>query len=402
MYEYIENFKKLGFGMFVHFGLYSICATGEWSMRSCGYSKEEFQALMDKFTVDPDWAKKLVKTAKDAGCKYITLTTRHHDGFSLYDTKGLNEYDAPHSACSRDLVREFVDACNSAGLIPFFYHTLMDWWHKDYYDNVPAYIDYLCDSIKILCTNYGKIGGFWFDGLWDPSKTKEDWQESRIYGLIHSLQPDAMVINNTGLSALGEVGHPELDSVTFERGKPSPVKAGAKPIAGEVCQIFKDHWGYAANDIAVRPLSEHIETLIDCRKYRHNLLLNVGPLPDGNLTLLDQAMFEYVGKWIHINKDFIYDVYLSDIQAENADILTDGNYYYATVKDVPTFFNANVTLPEENKKITLKTTKKIIDGEWLDCGEKLDLAGDNAFYSKPFAYGTSLCVRVAKLKLTEE
>jgi len=204
--------------MFVHFGLYSVLGKGEWAKKALGIDGEEYDGLMNKFDVKKDWAKKLVSTAKSAGCKYIVLTTRHHDGFSLYDTKGLNDFDAPHSSCGRDLVREFVDECNKGGVVPFFYHTLLDWRVPEYNSDFPKYIDYLVKSIEILCSSYGKIGGLWFDGMWD--KPNEDWQEDRIYSTIRKYQPEAMIINNTGLSEQGKRGHKEIDSVTFERGNP--------------------------------------------------------------------------------------------------------------------------------------------------------------------------------------
>ena len=113
--SYIKEFETLGFGMFVHFGIYSTYEQGEWYRHYCKMTKEEYETAMNRFRVHPDWAKNLAKTAKAAGCKYITLTTRHHDGFSLYDTCGLNTYDAPHSPTRRDLVRDFVDACRAEG-----------------------------------------------------------------------------------------------------------------------------------------------------------------------------------------------------------------------------------------------------------------------------------------------
>ena len=235
----IKDFEKLGFGMFVHFGLYSIYAKGEWAFR--GTTPDKYEKLFDEFCPDKDWAKNLVSTAKKAGCKYITLTTRHHDGFSLYDTCGLNTYDAPHSPAGRDLIREFVDECNAQGIIPFFYHTLLDWHEKSYYEDFKKYLKYLRASVEILCKNYGKIGGLWFDGMWD--KKGEDWEEDELYSLIRSYQPDAMIINNTGLGARGELGHIELDSVTFERGRPKPINLETSPkyIASEMCQIFANH-----------------------------------------------------------------------------------------------------------------------------------------------------------------
>lgn len=155
MYEYIERFKNLGFGVFVHFGLYSVECKGEWYLaNNKNADKTKYERLVTRFKINKNWAKELVKTAKTAGAKYITLTTRHHDGFSLYDTRGLSDYDAPHSACGRDLIREFVDACNEAKIMPFFYHTLLDWHNEDYGNDFPKYIDYLDKSVEILCKYY--------------------------------------------------------------------------------------------------------------------------------------------------------------------------------------------------------------------------------------------------------
>ena len=139
--QYIKDFEKLGFGMFVHFGLYSCIGMGEWAKKSRSIPWEEYLKTLDSFCPKEDWARELVRAAKGAGCKYITLTTRHHDGFSLYDTCGLNEYDAPH-VCGRDLVKEFVDACNAQGIIPFFYHTLLDWHEESYQTDFQAYLVY--------------------------------------------------------------------------------------------------------------------------------------------------------------------------------------------------------------------------------------------------------------------
>ena len=397
MYEYIENFKRLGFGMFIHFGLYSVIGRGEWYYMQYVPDKNEYENTINKFKITKNWAKNLVKTAKDAGCKYITLTTRHHDGFSLYDTCGLSEFDAPHSSTGRDLIREFVDECNKEGIIPFFYHTLLDWHNPDYNNDFPKYIDYLDKSIEILCKNYGKIGGFWFDGMWD--KPNEDWQEDRIYGTIRKYQPEAMIINNTGLNALGQTGHIEIDSVTFERGKPAFVDTSEKPIAGEVCDALTDHWGYAKYDICLKSPKELIETLIDCRKYDCNLLLNSGLKGNGKMDEGEKAAFKRIGMWIKENKNFIYKAKSTDLTAENADMMTDGEYYYATIKGVLMSANCNVAKFGESKTVTLNTDKRIVDAEWLDSGKEINLKTDKSFVCEPFEYGKSLAVRVAKFKL---
>ncbi|MBO5068581.1 MAG: alpha-L-fucosidase, partial [Clostridia bacterium] len=138
--NYIADFEKLGFGLFVHFGLYSIVGKGEWYLHlNPNADKSEYESLSQQFFVKQTWAKELVNTAKLAGCKYITLTTRHHDGFSLFDTCGLSDYDAVHSASKRDLIKEFVSACNESGIVPFFYHTLLDWREENYQKDFSKY-----------------------------------------------------------------------------------------------------------------------------------------------------------------------------------------------------------------------------------------------------------------------
>ena len=393
--HYIEEFEKLGFGLFVHFGLYSIIGKGEWYLHlNPNANKAEYEQLASKFRVNKNWAKNLVKTAKKAGCKYITLTTRHHDGFSLFDTCGLNVYDAPHSACGRDLIREFVDACNAEGIVPFFYHTLLDWREESYQKDFPQYIDYLVNSIEILCKNYGKIGGFWFDGMWD--KQDEDWQEDRLYGTIRKYQPDAMIINNTGLSECGKVGHPEIDSVTFERGNPAFVDNSDKYRAGEMCQVLNDHWGYASGDCNYKSVKELIENLVDCRRFNCNFLLNTGLLGNGEVNATDAAILKEIGKWIEKNKGVIYDVGSCEIKAENAVILRGNDCHYAIIKNVPMSADPNVQRAENMAKISVNA--EIVSAEWLDNGEIICVEG-NAFFVAPFLYGESYSVRVAKLKL---
>lgn len=396
-FEYIERFQNLGFGLFVHFGLYSIVGKGEWHFwHDSGADKATYEQLPSKFRVAPNWAKRLVSAAKSAGARYITLTTRHHDGFSLYDTRGLNEYDAPHSACGRDLIKEFVEACREADIVPFFYHTLLDWHNEDYQNNFPRYIDYLIESVKILCTNYGPIGGLWFDGMWD--KPNGDWQLDRLYGTIRSLQPEAMIINNTGLSELGKVGHYEIDSVTFERGKPNPTDCSDRPRAGEVCDGLNDHWGYTRDDLNYKSVKELIYELIDCRKYNANFLLNTGLCGNGTVNPTDKGLILEVGKWIHRNKKFIYKVRGADISAENADVLQDGKSLYVIVKDVGMIANVNAARAKEIVQIKLNTSRPIKKAVWLDNGQSIPIA-DNSFDAEPFPYGCSLCARVAKIDL---
>ena len=397
MYEYVKDFEKLGFGMFVHFGLYSVLGKGEWAKFHLNIPDEKYEKLTAKFNVKKNFAKELVAAAKSAGCKYITLTTRHHDGFSLYDAKGLSDYDAPHSKAGRDLVREFVDECNKADIKPFFYHTLIDWHNKDYYNDFPKYIDYLIKSVEILCTEYGKIGGFWFDGWWD--RKDADWQFDRLYATIRAHQPEAMIINNTGVENMGKVGHSEVDSVTFERGRPNISEPGARPVAAEMCQVFNDHWGYAKNDISYKSLKDILEDLVLCRSCNANYLLNIGPMGNGSVRPIDKAMLEEIGKWVRYNKEFVYGVRRADIGCEGAYLLMDSDgYYYAVVKAATFGVVEHEELGGTSLIGSVTVHGKIKSARWLDNGRRIAVRG-NSFTVKPFEYGTSMVMRVAKLEI---
>ena len=394
--QYIENFEKLGMGLFVHFGLYSIVGKGEWYKAAHGIDMKEYIPLINKFKIKKTWAKELVSTAKKAGAKYITITTRHHDGFSLFDTCGLSDFDVMHSPTGRDLMKEFVDECNAAGIVPFFYHTLLDWYHPDYNTNFPKYLEYLRKSIEILCTNYGKIGGLWFDGMW--SKPNDDWEEDALYAVIRKHQPEAMIINNTGLSAHGKTGHKEIDSVTFERGKPAFVDYSEKYVAGEMCQVLNDHWGYAKEDLNYKSVGSLIEDLVTCRRYNCNFLLNTGLMGNGGVRPMDKAILEEIGNWIKVNKKVVYSWKSCDVEAENAFCVTDGKYYYAVCKDVVMASDPNVALEGVVKTVKILSDKKVKNAVWLDNNKRFKVK-KNEFAATPFVYGISRHVRVARFEL---
>lgn len=401
--QYIKDFENLGFGMFVHFGIYSVLGKGEWAKDIHNISNEDYAPLFEQFHPDKDWAVNLVKVAKKARCKYITLTTRHHDGFSLYDTCGLNDYDALH-CCGRDLVREFVDACRAQEIIPFFYHTLLDWYVDSYKTDFKTYLKYLRDSVEIICTNYGKIGGIWFDGMWD--KPNEDWEEDALYSMIRSHQPEAMIINNTGLHALGALGHIELDSVTFERGKPQPINLEGSPkyIASEMCEILADHWGYAREDLNYKAPAQMIQELAECRRYGANMLMNIGPRGDGSVRPMDEAAMEVMGQWIDYFEEAIRKPRPTQIEVEgnpNDFILREGNNYYLFCTDLPMVGSINVTLNGDAKyQEIFNFESRVKSINWMDNGQVVPYEhkeGKLIVYTEPFEYGRSLVVRVAKI-----
>ena len=411
----IKAFEKLGFGMFVHFGLYSKLGMGEWALKLLGLVPADYEALAKDFCPEADWAKKLVATAKNAGCKYITLTARHHDGYSLYDTCGMNDYDAPHS-CGRDLVKEFVDACNAEGILPFFYHTLIDWREPScpYSSDIrpelnregdwDTYMEYLQKSVELLCKNYGKIGGIWFDGMW--AYWDNDWQEDKLYSMIRSYQPDAMIINNTGMHNMGQLGHIQLDSVTFERDNPQPLNMEGAPkyVASEMCEVFGSHWGYAKDDLFYKSPAQLIETLAVCRKCGSNMLLNVGPMGDGYLRPLDAASLNMIGQWVARHEEAIRVPRPSGIPVEGKPkdfILRDGNTYYLFCMGLPMTADLNVQLGiDGNYESTFCLDGKIKSVRWMDngkdvlykvCGKKVTVT------TQPFSYGYHWVVRVAKI-----
>ncbi|MBP3348576.1 MAG: alpha-L-fucosidase [Clostridia bacterium] len=391
--QYIKDFEKLGFGMFVHFGLYSVLGRGEWIKHQANIPQEEYEKCMKKFKVNKTWAKELVKNAKNAGCKYITITTRHHDGFSLYDTCGMNEYDAPHSAAGRDLIREFVDECNKADIIPFFYHTLIDWYNPLFETDFKAYLKYLRDSVEILCTRYGKIGGLWFDGWW--AKPNDDWEEDALYGLIRKYQPEAMIINNTGMGDnMGKLGHIEIDSLTYERGKPSPMSFENCPkyVAREMCQIFGTMWGYMEQDLSYKPVSEMLENLIFCRRNKANLLLNVGPMANGMLCDIDKGYLQKLGIWTKLHDPAIRDVdeVVTEISTDTEFLMYDNanKCHYLFIMN-PNGEDVTVAIDKDVKSVTM-----------MDNGWKLDFVqqdGKLTFNKVKFEPGYNLVYRVARI-----
>lgn len=405
--KYITDFEQMGFGMFVHWGLYSQIGKGEWIYALDNMKMTDYEKLKDTFTAENFDAEQLVLTAKNAGCKYITLTTRHHEGFSLYDTCGLSDFDAPHSPAGRDLIKEYVDACRKYDIVPFFYHTTLDWHNPDFENNFNDYLEYLRKSVEILCKNYGKIGGFWFDGNW--SKPDADWKEDELYATIRKYQKDAIIVNNTGLQARGQVGHPEIDSVTFEQGKPDLMhREGMKKyLAAEMCHTVNDHWGIAKNDINYKSPKELIENLCDCRRNGANYLLNIGPEAQGAVNSYQRELFGLIGKWMSIFGEAIYNgrPYPAFSVGKNFILKSiDGKSLYFFVYDLGYFGNENVTASKSyhGSYSFGNVADKIKSVHWMDNAEELDFIQNDNMLCVNFTgyrYGESYCVRVAKAEI---
>lgn len=399
----IKEFERFGLGLFVHFGAYSVIGKGEWSQYLVPIDKEEYQKAVECFNPYEGWAKELVSVAKTAGARYITLTTRHHDGFSLFDCTELNDYNTV-SYYGRDLVREFVDACREEGIVPFLYHTLLDWHHEAYNTDFKEYLKYLRKSVELLCKNYGKIGGFWFDGMWN--KKGEDWEEDALYSLIRSYQPDAMIINNSGMGAIGAVGHIGLDSVTFERGNPKPINQPDAPkyLASEMCQVLNNHWGFAKLDFNYKSPANIIRDFVNCRRYGANFLLNVGPQSDGHIRTIDKGFLDILGEWLNLNKP-IRSALPIDIKCENEKdfmVIGEDNNIYLVQDGFQMWGSVDVVKSEENKygDAIFYTDKKVDSITYIDDGTVAKFTQDGSKVSvtrMPTSYGFCPVIRLAKI-----
>lgn len=399
----VARFERMGYGMFMHWGLYSQLGRGEWVMHNEKIPVAEYSKLRDTFTAKDFDGRAIAQVAKNAGMKYVTLTTRHHEGFSLYDTRGLSDYDAMHSPAGRDLVADFVAGCRAEGIAPFFYHTTLDWYQESFEKDFDAYLDYLHASVELLCTNYGEIGGLWFDGNW--SKANADWKEDRLYGIIRKHQPEAIILNNTGLHQRGKIGNPEIDSVTFEQGRPTPMEREGMPkyVAAEMCQTMNKHWGIGVNDFHYLSPPEIIENLCACRKVGANYLLNVGPTAEGRIPDYERAAFERMGDWVRMHGEVVYDGTPCGVDGQGKDFGLEANgAVYLFIHDLSIEGHADVTVeiggagPREFTGIGRAVAK----AQWLDNGESLKFSQDSGaltLEATGFPYGTDTVVRVAKL-----
>ena len=392
--------------MFVHWGLYSQLGRGEWIMHLDNIPKEEYSKLKDTFTAEDFHGDTFAKAAKSAGAKYVVLTTRHHDGFSLYDTCGLSDYDAPHSLAGRDLIAEYVEGCRKEGIVPFFYHTTLDWYQDSFNNDFDAYPDYLLKSVEILCTRYGKIGGLWFDGNW--SKPDADWKLDRLYGMIRKYQPDAMIINNTGLEGRGIVSHPEVDSVTFEQDKPKKrSQNGDKYITSEMCLTMNDHWGYGHTDFNYKSPSELIKTLCICRKFGSNLLLNIGPEAQGAVPAMSAQLLAIMGQWMEMFGEAIYNGRPSEIKGAGEDfgLIGVNGERYLFVFDLGISGSSNVTVGGKGSRMVSFSgiDRKVNKVTWMDNGQEVPFMQDEktgmfTMYANGYQYGCQYVVRVAKVE----
>lgn len=408
----IRRFEDQAFGLFLHYGLYSLTGRGEWVQFHEEIPPEEYRRLAGRFTAEAFDGRSLARLARESGMRYACLTTRHHEGFSLYDTRGLSDFDVMRTPCGRDLVADFVEGCRAEGIAPFLYHTTLDWSWNSHRCDAPdfrRYLAYLRDSVEVLCRNYGPIAGLWFDGNW--SRKDWDWEEDALYGLIRRWQPEAMIINNTGLGARGQVGHAELDTVTFEQGLPADAErpAQGKYLAREMCKTLNRHWGLARADFAYLGSREAIELLCACRKVGANLLLNVGPEADGSLGAYEAALLRKMGAWIEHQRPPIYRGRPAGAAGAGKDFLLreDGRLFFF-VHDLPRRGSKHVVQGDGRMgwRALPGLTAPPRRARWRDDGTEMAIrpSPEGVGFEVEclgYPYGVNAVVRVAELEMAE-
>jgi len=304
-------FRDGKFGMFIHWGLYAVPAgawkgkdvdgIGEWIMNNAHIPVSEYEPLAREFNPVRFDAAAWVRVAKDAGMKYVVITSKHHDGFSMFRTK-LTPYNIVDATpWKKDPMADLAEACKVAGLKFCFYHSIMDWRRPEQNTDFPKYKEFMMGQLKELLTQYGPIGILWFDGEWIGP-----WDAAQgraLYEYCRTLQPD-LIINNR----VGKRGRTDGDYETPEQEIP----AGAvKGRLWETCMTLNDTWGYKKNDQHWKPAADVVRKLVDIASKGGNFLLNVGPTGEGEIPAESVERLQEVGRWMKVNGESIYGTTMS-------------------------------------------------------------------------------------------
>ncbi len=292
----MQWWREAKFGMFIHWGLYSVIGQHEWAKETEGVPIPQYELLAKNFHPQPNAARAWAQLAKRAGQRYMVMTTKHHEGFCNWDTK-LTDYNAMQQGPGRDLVREYVDAARAEGLRVGFYYSLMDWHHPDGARSKTdeaarrRFVDYTHGLIRELMTNYGKIDVLWYDVDWPL--TPDEWESEKMNAMVFELQPEIIVNNRNGLP--GDFSTPEQHIEASEAGR-----------AWETCMTLNDSWGFNRYDHAWKTPEVIVDNLATVSKGGGNYLLNIGPEPDGSIPPASVEVLETVGKWLETNGKAFY------------------------------------------------------------------------------------------------
>ena len=317
-----EQFRENRFGIFIHWGIYSMYGQGEWALNYNGLTQEEYSKMAGGFYPADFDAAEWVSAVKAAGAKYICITTRHHDGFSMFDSK-CTDYDIMDATpFKRDIIAELAAECERQDMPLHFYYSLIDWGRTDAprgrtgqetgrpeATDPDTYFDFMKCQLTELLTRYGKVGCIWFDGNWDHEEWEQplDYRYDELYPLIHELQPGCLIGNNHHITP-----YPGEDIQIFERDIPGENTAGwhsggvSTTLPLETCQTMNGSWGYRMRDQNYKSVDELIRYLVSTAGRDANLLLNVGPQPDGNIPAAALERLAAMGEWLAVNGETIY------------------------------------------------------------------------------------------------
>ena len=344
-----KEFQDNKFGVFLHWGIYSMTARGEWYMNDRNIHRDEYAKLASGFYPSKFDAKEWVSAIKASGAKYITITTRHHDSFSMFDTKE-SEYDLVDATpFKRDIIKELAEECQKQGIKLHFYYSHLDWKREDYpvgrtgrgtgrpqgKENWATYYQFMNNQLTELLTNYGPIGAIWFDGVWDQPESF-DWQLEEQYALIHSLQSACLVGNNHHRAPYaGE------DFQMFERDLPGENKAGysdgqeVSVLPLETCETMNRTWGYNIEDQNYKSVKTLIQLLVRAAGKNANLLMNIGPQPNGELPTVAVQRLKEMGEWMSTYGETIYGTRGGDVEPHPWGVSTrKGNRLFIHILDL--------------------------------------------------------------------
>lgn len=333
-----QEFADSKLGIFIHWGIYSMFAQGEWYMTNANINNKEYAKAASAFYPIGFDAKEWVSAIKAAGAKYICFTSRHHDGFSMWDTEQSDYNIVDATPFGRDVIKELADECHRQGIKLHFYYSHIDWTRDDYpagrtgrgtgkdpnKEDWPSYYAFMNRQLTELLTNYGEIGAIWFDGWWDHDcdSIPFDWQLKEQYELIHHLQPACLVGNNHHQTPIeGE------DIQIFERDLPGENKAGlsgqeVSRLPLETCQTMNGMWGYKIIDQNYKSAETLIRYLVSTSGKGANLLLNIGPQPNGKLPATALDRLKEIGEWTSRYGETIYGTIAGDIPAQEWGVTT--------------------------------------------------------------------------------
>ena len=328
----VQWFREARFGMFIHWGLYSIPARGEWVRSDEQMPESEYMPYFDEFNPRDYNPRAWAKAAKEAGMQYVVLTAKHHDGFCLFDSQ-YTDFKSTNTKLGRDIVRDFVEAVRAEGLRVGLYFTLIDWHHPDYphygdryhpMRNHPEcsnenrdfnrYLEYMFNQAREICSNYGKLDLLWFDFSYDHMRG-ETWKATEFIEMVRSLQPNVIIDNRLEVSGEGFGSLHDCrptpyhgDFVTPEKFIPPQgiLDVEGNPMLWEVCATMNNNWGFNGTDTFYKPASMLIKKLVECVSKGGNMILNVGPDAQGNIPPQSQAILRDIGRWMHDNAESIY------------------------------------------------------------------------------------------------